>query len=386
MAIDLHNLKAFTFGREFKQLLNESLDRKLVEGAAFDLLPETLNEEDSAKANKAEYLNSIKQYESDFKDASKDSDPDIRERGKQALALVAKVKNLPEAKFANGVPRHYSVFMDSLFAYVCGLRSKLPTLKENIKTSMSDEYLAEIYDGFTPNEIEVFKEHVRSDAISIDWSKLDDEERDAVMHIKELGRQLGSDPGAYASGVLRLTFKNKKAASDYTDALEEIDFVDGYEIEVYRENLPDGFVEAEEYDFDNIMFDNGFEFNVFVYLIPEIVSEEPFEIDVEDDFEVDGENVEYISEVRRRIKINFRGRKKIKMQCRKGFRWIAAKKACVKITGSEVALKRKAMRRMVRTKKAKGASFKARVNRKTKKAKRFRRSMGVKSFSWSGLK
>src|SRR5690606_12236890 len=123
---------------------------------------------------------------------------------------------------------------------------------------------------------------------------LDDEERDAVMHIKELGRQLGSDPGSYASGVLRLTFKNKKAASDYTDALEEIDFVDGYEIEVYRENLPDGFVEAEEYDFDNVMFDNGFEFNVFVYLIPEIVSEEPFEIDVEDDFEVDGENVEYI--------------------------------------------------------------------------------------------
>lgn len=385
MTIDIQNLKAFTFGRQFKSMLTESLDRRLNEGGAFDLLPETL-EENSGAVNKKQFLKSVSTYESDFKDAAKDSDTEIKERGKQAMALVDRLKGLSEDKFEQGVPRHYSGFLDSLFAYVCGHQKKLPTLKEDIDLTISDDYLAEMVDGLTEAEAGYLLEHVRSDAIEIDWTKLNELEKEAVIKLKELGRQFGSDPGAYASGVLRLTFKNKQAVIDYTDSLEEIDIVDAVEIEAYREDMVGGFVEEEEYDFDNIMFDKDFEFDVYVYLVPELVSEDPFELDVGEDFEFDAENVEYISEVRRRIKINFRGRKKIKMQCRKGFKWVAAKKSCVKITGSEVALKRKAMRRMVRTKKAKGASFKARVNRKTRKAKRFRKSMGVKSFNWSGLK
>lgn len=140
-------------------------------------------------------------------------------------------------------------------------------------------------------------------------------------------------------------------------------------------------MEDEEYDFDNVMFDAGFEYDVFVYLIPELVSEDPFELDIDEsgyEYDAEEDNIEYISEVKRRIKVNFRGKRRIKMQCRPGFKWDSTKRSCLKITGSEVALKRKAMRRMVRTKKAKGASFKARVQRKTRKAKRFRRSMGLK--------
>lgn len=268
------------------------------------------------------------------------------------------------------------------------LRDKAPVLNEDVDTSITPEFLDEIFEGMNPDEVEYISEHVRSDAIDTDWSVMNDAEKDVVIQLKELGRQFGSDPGAYASGVLRLTFKNKQAVIDFTTALEDEDAVDTYEIEAYREDMIHGFVEAEEYDLENIMFDKDFEFEVYVYLDPDLVSDMPFDAEFDEDelAAMDPENVEYISEVRRRIKINFRGKKKIKMQCRRGFKWVAAKKSCVKITGSEVALKRKAMRRMVRTKKAKGASLKVRVLRKTRKAKRFRKSMGVKTFSWSGLK
>lgn len=387
MTIDIVNLKAMTFGRQFKQLMTESLDRKLNDGEAFDLLPNMFEADNSGAVNKKNFLKStVSAYEMDFKDAAKDKDPDIKERGKQALAMVSKLKKIPDSKFENGVPGAYENFLASMFSYVCGLTDKMPVLKEDIDIAITDDYLAELYEGADEDEISVLSEHVRSDAISIDWTKLNPEEKEVVIRLKEQGRQLGSDPGAYASGVLRLTFKNKQAVIDFTNAIEDDDAVDTFEIEAYKENLVGGYVEQDEYDFDDIMFDKDFEFDVFVYLIPELVSEDPFELEVGDDFEYDDENVEYISEVRRRIKINFRGKKKIKMQCRRGFKWVAAKKSCVKITGAEVALKRKAMRRMVRTKKAKGASFKARVLRKTRKAKRFRKSMGVKSFSWSGMK
>lgn len=383
MQLDLNNVKAFTFGREFKTILRESLDRALNDGSVIDPLPEKyLAEEKSPGAvNKAEFLKTVvAPYETDFKDAAKDSNTDISERGKQALAMVAKMKGLPESKFTNGVPGAYSNFLSSMFAYVCQLTQKLPVLKEEVDTEISDEIYEEVLEEATnDDEMNWLAEHVRSDAIEIDWSVLNDFEKDTVVNLKETGRQLGSDSGAYASGVLRLTFSNKQAVIDYVTAIEEIDAVDTYEIEAYRENLVDGYVSDQEYDFDSIMFDKDFEFDVYVYLIPEIVSELPVEIDVDEDFEYDDENGDFMTEVRRRIKINFRGKKRIKMQCRPGFKWDAAKKSCIKITGAEVALKRRAMRKMVRTKKSKGASFKARVLRKTRKAKRFRKSMGLKT-------
>lgn len=386
--LDAKTLNAFTFTRNLKSMLAESLEEKLNEGAAFDLLPSRLDEDAKSTSNKKTFMKLVSTYEKDFIDASKDSDEDLSKRGKEALKLVARLKEFSDDKFSAGVPKQYSTFLDRLYTYVMMLRDKAPVLNEDVDTSITPEFLDEIFEGMNPDEVEYISEHVRSDAIDTDWSVMNDAEKDVVIQLKELGRQFGSDPGAYASGVLRLTFKNKQAVIDFTTALEDEDAVDTYEIEAYREDMIHGFVEAEEYDLENIMFDKDFEFEVYVYLDPDLVSDMPFDAEFDEDelAAMDPENVEYISEVRRRIKINFRGKKKIKMQCRRGFKWVAAKKSCVKITGSEVALKRKAMRRMVRTKKAKGASLKVRVLRKTRKAKRFRKSMGVKTFSWSGLK
>lgn len=226
--------------------------------------------------------------------------------------------------------------------------------------------------------LELLDEHVRRDEIDADWAAMLPEERDAVIYLKELGRQLGGDPGEYADGILEITFKNKDAVGHYADELEDIDVVLGYEIEAKREVMVDGYMDDKEYDMDDVLFDKDFEFNCIVYLDPEIVTYGAEEIEIEGEDIPEDENG-IITEVRRRVKVNFRGKRRIKMQCRPGFKWMPESRSCVKITGAEVAQKRRAMRRAVRTRKAQGASFKVRMLRKTRKARRFRKSMGLRT-------
>ena len=229
---------------------------------------------------------------------------------------------------------------------------------------------------------ETLQEDARLDAPAMDFNMMSEQERMVVIKLKELARQLGSDQGAYADGVLEMTFKNKQAAKDYMDFLEGEDDVLGYEVEVYREDLMDGIQEDEEYDFDSIIFDGNYEFDVLVYINPEIVMYAPVEIEISDedgdgmsDQEIDSSAI--MMEIKRKIKVNFRGRRRVKMACSPGFKYNPESKVCEKITGAEVAKNRISHRKAVRTRRAKGQAFKVRVIRKTRKAKRFRKSMGL---------
>lgn len=87
---------------------------------------------------------------------------------------------------------------------------------------------------------------------------------------------------------------------------------------------------------------------------------------------------EALDEVKRRIKINAKGKRRIKMQCKKGFKYDGKK--CVKISGSELVTKRKAIRKAVRTKRSKGSGFQKRVARLRNRAIKKRNNMGVRNF------
>lgn len=87
---------------------------------------------------------------------------------------------------------------------------------------------------------------------------------------------------------------------------------------------------------------------------------------------------ETLDEVKRRIKINAKGKRRIKMQCKKGFKFDGKK--CVKISGSELVTKRRAIRKSVRTKRAKGSGFQKRVARLRNRAIKKRKGMGVRNF------
>lgn len=84
-----------------------------------------------------------------------------------------------------------------------------------------------------------------------------------------------------------------------------------------------------------------------------------------------------INEVKRIVKVNFKGKKRIKMKCLPGYKFDVTRRACVKIGGSEKADDRRAKIKMTRTKKSKGSGLKRATARKTKKAKRFRKLMGI---------
>lgn len=88
--------------------------------------------------------------------------------------------------------------------------------------------------------------------------------------------------------------------------------------------------------------------------------------------------METLSEVRKRIQVNSKGRKRIKMQCAKGFKYDPAAKTCMKIAGGELAVRRKANIKALVSRKAGGAALKNRAQIKTKKAMKFRAAMGLK--------
>lgn len=85
-----------------------------------------------------------------------------------------------------------------------------------------------------------------------------------------------------------------------------------------------------------------------------------------------------LHEIERKIKINFRGVKRIKMQCMKGFKYDSNRRVCVKIGGAELATSRRSKIKATRTKRSLGSGYNIRMQRKTKKAKRFRKLLGVK--------
>lgn len=85
-----------------------------------------------------------------------------------------------------------------------------------------------------------------------------------------------------------------------------------------------------------------------------------------------------IDEVMRKIRINARGTRSIKMKCMPGFKWDRTISACVKISGSQLAVMRKATRHAIITKKSMGGAFKIRVKRRILKAFKFRKMAGLK--------
>lgn len=84
---------------------------------------------------------------------------------------------------------------------------------------------------------------------------------------------------------------------------------------------------------------------------------------------------ETLDEVKRTIKINSRGKRRIKMMCKKGFKFDGRK--CVKISGKELVNKRRAILKSVRTKRSKGSGFAKRTARLRNRALKKRKGMGL---------
>lgn len=133
------------------------------------------------------------------------------------------------------------------------------------------------------------------------------------------------------------------------------------------------FLGDNDSDFIDLYDTESNEFTVILYLYNLSIDDDTI---VPDTVNLGVPDNEIVTEVKRRVKVNSKGKRRIKMQCRKGFKWTGTK--CEKISGAAKTAKRRSIRKAVRTKKAKGSGFRRIVNIKTKKANRKRKSMGLR--------
>lgn len=164
-------------------------------------------------------------------------------------------------------------------------------------------------------------------------------------------------------------FEGQQALDHFAAALDDADYVYSYEIRVEG-----GDGEVMQYG----ALPADIKAIVVVYIDEDFIDYGSYEYD-DDGSEDDTSAGVELNEVKRQIKVNSRGVKRIKMKCMRGYKWNPERKACEKITGQQLATNRKANRRAVLTKKSMGSTFKKRVIRKTKKAMRFRKSLGLKT-------
>lgn len=178
----------------------------------------------------------------------------------------------------------------------------------------------------------------------LDPEAVDDEDFAVLARLYALGNEYQATDYDYDDGIFAFAFEREEDANAFADQVERDEAVD--EVEVLEDE--EGFI-------------------VFASLVDEEVAFIETDTPISECFQLD--------EVQRKVKVNALGKRRIKMQCAKGFKWNG--KACIKISGSELASSRMAHRRAVLNKRAQGNALKLRTLRKTKKANRFRKAMGL---------
>lgn len=141
--------------------------------------------------------------------------------------------------------------------------------------------------------------------------------------------------------------------------------------------LTSGSIDTIQRILDNVPKDT---FDTDVYTVAtgdtEAISEYILVIYTENtDSYVDDEAVNALSEAKRVIKVNAKGKRRTKIQCKKGFKFTG--KECKFIGGTERINKRKAIRKSILTRKSKGIGFKKKTARLSRIAKSKRKAMGL---------
>lgn len=215
--------------------------------------------------------------------------------------------------------------------------------------------------------------------------EMDDVEKKSVMLIQLNAKFCGAyeKDFSYENGIVVVDIPSRDGSLDFSKFLEDSEFVDSYEITALRYDVEDGVFEEEDFDLEEVFDDTGYSFQFVIYLEPSVVDFSNFdEYDYDGsedpgDYNDLGEQTKYLPEVRRKIRVNARGKKTIKFKCVKGFKWNPNSKTCEKITGDQLTSIRRAVRKALLTKKNEGLTLQKRVILKRRKALKYRKSYGL---------
>lgn len=202
--------------------------------------------------------------------------------------------------------------------------------------------------------------------------------------IQAAALELGGTGFDKEEGACYVEIAGPENAQQFIDYLDGEDCVEAYDVTVSGDAVPE--------DADILDLPEETVFGFAIYLDGEEVTYEGVDVDSDEMPEEDEELeesarpvaadeygvVETLAEAKKRIQVNFTGKKRVKMQCAKGFKYDATAKTCVKIAGDELATRRKASIKALVSRKAGGAALKNRAALRTKKAMKFRSALGLK--------
>lgn len=192
-------------------------------------------------------------------------------------------------------------------------------------------------------------------------------------------------------GTVTIEVESKDSAYSLQDRIDTLDEIESVEIDVIfndnvddveddeeddEEDSEDEYISPEDINDEDVCCYVLYCYPMIDYAIfnAEFVSSELEESRYDDSKLF--EDSKALVEVRRQWKVNAKGKKRLKMKCKPGFKWNGT--ACVKLAGSELSKKRIATRKMLRNKRAQGDKLKRRVLRLSRKARRYRKSYGLK--------
>jgi hypothetical protein len=121
-----------------------------------------------------------------------------------------------------------------------------------------------------------------------------------------------------------------------------------YELFAFSANEPEDEPEDEDEEYDEIPESSEYKLVIFTY------------------------NTD-LTEAKRVKKVNAKGKVKIKMQCKKGFKWDGS--SCKPIAGSDKLTKKLSVKKASKTKKAMGPGYFKKIAKKTKKAMKKRKAI-----------
>lgn len=195
-------------------------------------------------------------------------------------------------------------------------------------------------------------------------------ESDACLKLQLAVREHAGTNFECENGVAAADFTSKRSAELFSDWLDESDIIDDYEMFLLNDE------NTEELDFDEIPEENS-NIEFVMYLTPDkssFVEEIEVQEDPIDESELDEET---LLEFQRLRKVNFKGEKRIKIKCPKGYIWDRTLRTCTKISSKRLASLRRSIRKSIMTKKSEGSSLKRRQLFRTRRALKFRKNYGI---------
>jgi hypothetical protein len=211
-----------------------------------------------------------------------------------------------------------------------------------------------------------------------------DDTIDVLNQIDAFAKECGGHIVDYQEGVLDVCIHSGLQAKQFASFLDNfmpVDDYDCYEVINYDDSpddKPQVEIDHDTYtDWDQIKIDSPLEFQFIVYLEDELVDGDDVLVDIEDTFTPDEETVGEVFEVMKIVKINFRGKKIIRMKCQKGYKYDVHQHTCVKREEHDIFLRQRKLQLNMLRRVASKAAIKKKINHKSLRFLLNRKRLGI---------